>query len=149
LSTLPIAARACRVRNPGNGALAELDANQHAALAACEGIRTLDEHAKVIRANLGVRDEDVPVIQSWLRDFAAQGLLVAEDAMVRRLGADHDIEPVPVAGIVVRTCDRPALLARVLESAAAMAARYDRRDRYFVLDDSRDPASRAANRQCL
>src|SRR5439155_6329490 len=51
----------------------------------------------------------------------------------------------PFAGIVIRTCDRPTLLTRVLASATTLETRFQRRYRYHILDDSRDPANRAIN----
>jgi hypothetical protein len=148
-TTLPIAARRCRVRNPFNGVVAELDANRHAVLTACTGCRSLDEHLAGVRASLGVRDEDAAAIRGWLREFAAQRLLVGEDELVRALGAAHAEPPAAIAGIAVRTCDRPALLERALASAAALSSRSGRRGRYLVLDDSRDAANRAANREAV
>src|ERR1700712_5049490 len=71
---LPIAARLCRVRNPLNGAVTELSADQYAILTACEGCKTLEEHGAGVRRKLGVPDQDWPTISQWLSDFVSRGL---------------------------------------------------------------------------
>lgn len=145
---LPIASRRCRVRNPVNGAVAALDVDRYAVLTACDGCRTLAEHATVVRQKLNAPADNAATILEWLNDFAAQGLLTPLDDLLRHLGGAPS-PPAPFAGIVIRTCDRPGLLARALGSAAALAARYGRHDRYIILDDSQAIAHRAANRQAV
>ena len=66
LTTLPLSARRCRVRNVLNGATAELSADQHAVLTACDGCRTIDEHAVVIQRKLGLRDTERTTLTQWL-----------------------------------------------------------------------------------
>ena len=142
---LPLAARRCRVRNPIGGAVADLSADQYAVLTACEGCRTLDEHFAAVQRKLGVRDADRATLAKWLADFASVGLFTPLDDLLQRFGSGAERTPAPCAGVVIRTCDRPALLARVLGSAATLERRVGRRYRYHVLDDSRDPSNRAEN----
>jgi hypothetical protein len=146
---LPLAARSCRVRNPLNGMVAELSADQYAVLTACEGCKTLDEHGLGVRRKLGVPDQDWPTISQWLSDFVAVGLLTSLDDLVKRLDANAEWTPASFAGVVIRTSDRPELLARLLQSAAALERRGVSRYRYQVLDDSRDLANVAANRNTV
>ncbi|HEY4137377.1 MAG TPA: hypothetical protein VGN65_02900, partial [Casimicrobiaceae bacterium] len=142
---LPLGAQRCRVRNPLNGAVAELSAEQYAVLTACEGCRTLDEHAAAAHRKLALRDADRVTLSKWVTEFAALGLLASLDPLRLRFETNAPSSPAPFAGIVIRTCDRSALLARVLASAAALESRLDRRYRYHVLDDSRDAGHRAEN----
>ncbi len=146
---LPLAARLCRVRNPLSGVVAELSADQYAILTACEGCKTLDEHGLGVRHKLGVPDQDWPTISQWLSDFVSRGLFVSLDDLVNRLGSDADWTPAPFAGVVIRTSDRPELLARVLKSAAVLEQRNKSRYRFQVLDDSRNDANIAANRKTV
>ena len=146
---LPLAARRCRVRNPLNGAVAELSADQYAVLTACDGCRTLEEHAAAVRHKLGVPAERVAAVSIWLKEFASGGLLTSLDDLARRFDPVPSRAPAPFAGIVIRTCDRPELLARALASAAALEARFRTRYRYRIVDDSRDTANRAANRRAV
>jgi len=142
---LPLGARRCRVRNPLNGAIAELSADQYAMLTACDGCRTLDAHAAAVQRKLGLRDADRATLSKWLTEFAALGLLASLDQLRQRFDTHASSMPAPFAGVVIRTCDRPALLALVLESAAALEGRLEQRYRYHVLDDSRDAGHRAEN----
>ncbi len=137
------------MRNPVNGAVAELSLHQHAVLTACEGCRTLDEHMATVRRKLGVHEADVATLSGWLAEFASGGLLTPLDDLVNRFDPAPEWEAAPFAGITIRTCDRPELLARALASATALEARFKARYRYQVLDDSRDAANRAANRHAI
>jgi hypothetical protein len=143
---LPLAAQRCRVRNPLNGAVAELSREQYAVLTACEGCATLEQHHAGILRKLEVRFEHRTTVMQWLREFAAQRLLVPLAELAGRLGTELP-SPAPFAGVFVRTCDRPALLARALASAAALEARRGSRHGYTVLDDSRDSIHRTTNRE--
>jgi len=144
--TLPLAARRCRVRNPLNNVVQELSADQHAVLTACEGCCTLDAHAVRVQARLGLGDEALATARNWLAQFANVGLLVPFATLVARFAVPAEIAVPPFAGVFVRTCDRPALLARVLASAVALESRRGCRYRYSILDDSRLVANREANR---
>jgi hypothetical protein len=146
---LAVAARTCRVRNPVNGAVAELSADQFAILTACEGCKTLDEHGVGVRRKLGVPDQDWPTIWQWLSDFVARGLFVSLDDLVQRLKSGAAWSPPPFAGVVIRTRDRPPLLTRLLASAQALERRGYSRYRYQVLDDSRQAENIAANRAAV
>src|SRR5438552_8693167 len=142
--TLPLAARRCCVRNPVNGVVAELSADQHAVLTACDGCHTI-EHAAAVHRKLRIREGDRATISNWLGDFASQGLFLSLNGLLQRFSAPAEWVAPPFAGIVIRTCDRPTLRTRVLASATTLETRVQRRYRYHILDDSRDPANRAIN----
>ena len=67
----------------------------------------------------------------------------------KRLDPTSDWVPAPFGGVVIRTCDRPELLARVLASVSALEARFQQKYRYQIVDDSRHSANRTANRQII
>src|SRR5438045_5892644 len=140
LTTLPLSARRCRVRNVLNGATAELSADQHAVLTACDGCRTIDEHAVVIQRKLGLRDTERTTLTQWLGDFASLRLLISLDELRQRFASPAVSTAAPFAGIAIRTCDRPALLSRALASAASLGRRLGSRHPSIDLDDSPDPA---------
>lgn len=146
LSMLPLTRRSCRVRNTLNGAVMELDAGEYAALSACEGCRTLSEHAMQAAQQLRAPNEHRPAIGELLTRCARGGLLISFSDLVARLGVPQSPVPRPLAGIVVRTADRPQMLARLLSSAAALQARTNVAYRWHILDDSRHAENRAANR---
>src|SRR5437764_12893970 len=145
LTTLPLSARRCRVRNVLNGATAESSADQTAVLTACDGCRTIDEHAVVIQRKLGLRDTERTTLTQWLGDFASLRRLISLDELRQRFASPAVSTAAPFAGIAIRTCDRPALLNRALASAASLERRLGSRYHYIVLDDSRDTAHRAQN----
>jgi len=145
----PIAARRCLVRNPLSGAAAELSSGEYAVLATCQGCRTLDEHEARAAAQLSAPREHRSAIRELLERCALKGLLITVSELVSRLGAPSDARAVPLGGVVVRTADRPALLARLLASAAALEARAGEKRCWIVIDDSRDPASERANRTTI
>lgn len=141
---LPLTARTCRVHNPLNGRVAELSADQYAVLSACDGCYTLGEHITNVRRKLRVDEQGVPTIANWLSSYVTAGLFVSFDDLIQRLGSGQIWVPPPFGGVFIRTCDRPALLQRVLNSAAVTESTA-RRYSYRILDDSRSPANRAAN----
>jgi hypothetical protein len=55
----------------------------------------------------------------------------------------------PLAGVVVRSADRPSLLLRLLTGAAEMQARTGTAYRWYIVDDSRQEESRCANRKAI
>jgi hypothetical protein len=145
-SMLPLSKRSCRVRNPVNGVVTELDAGEYAVLATCEGCRTLTEHVARAIARLRAPEGHGPAVHKLLESCARRGLLISFSDLVARLGEPHGATLKPLAGIVVRTADRPQTLARLLSSAAALQARTRTAYRWHVLDDSRRAGNRAAGR---
>jgi len=143
---LPLAAQRCRVRNPFNGVVAELSREQYAVLAACEGCATLEQHYSAVLSKLQVRFEHRATVMQWVRDFATARLLVSIAEASGNLG-HAQMAPAAFAGVFIRTCDRPRLLARVLGAAAALEARHGTRYAFTILDDSREIANRTANRE--
>ncbi|HET9764069.1 MAG TPA: hypothetical protein VFR50_11155 [Casimicrobiaceae bacterium] len=145
----PLAARRCIVRNPLNGSAMELSSGEYAALCACEGWRTLDQHVDRAASRLGAPAEHRPAIRELLDRCARSGLLITVARLVERFGTPAQGEPQRVAAVVIRTADRPRLLARLLASATALEARSASRRRWIVIDDSRDAANQRANRAAL
>ena len=146
---LPLAPRRCLVRNPLNGASAELSSGEYTVLSACEGCRTLDDHEARAAAQLAAPAEHRPAIRELLERCARNELLVALPDLVSRFGAPGASPQQGIAAVVIRSADRPQLLARLLASAVALEARTGSRRRWMVIDDSRDAANERANRAVL
>jgi hypothetical protein len=147
--TLPTAARHCIVRSTLNGATLELSAGEHAVLSSCEGWRTLAEHEAHAAAQLAVLPEHRPAVRELLERCAQRGLLISAPDLVARFGTHANGQPAAFGGVVIRTCDRPRLLARLLASAVALEERVGKKHRWTVIDDSHDPASEHANRAAI
>src|SRR6266516_2665026 len=146
---LPLAPRRCLVRNPLNGASAELSSGEYAVLSACDGCRTLDEHEARAAAQLAAPSEHRPAIREVLERCARSGLLMAVSELVGRFGEPAASAPQGIAAVVIRTADRPQLLARLLSSVVALEARTGSHRRWIVIDDSHDPGNERANRAAL
>jgi hypothetical protein len=122
-----------------------------AALAATRSFRTLDEHVREVAAQLPQLAGRHDVIRAVLGNLVDRGLLASADGLLDRLAALTRKAPVPAPfrGIVIRTCDRPARLAALLESLAINESRHRGGHRLIVIDDSRDPTAVARNAELV
>jgi len=145
LQLRPVANQRGHVRNALNGAALELSSGEYAVLSACGGCRTLAEHEARAMRQLSAPPEHRPAFRELIERCARQGLLMSLPELVSRFGSASDAAPPPFAGIAVRTADRPALLARLLESAARLEARCGAKRHWVVIDDSRDLENEQAN----
>jgi hypothetical protein len=146
---LPLAARRCLVRNPHNGASAELSAGEYAVLSACEGCRTLEEHEARAVQQLSAPPEHRAAIRELLERCARRGLLIALPDLVARFGSPAEAAAPPVARIAVPTADRPEFLSRLLTGASRLQQRTGVAYPWDVFDDSRSQESRRANRDVI
>jgi hypothetical protein len=149
LKMAPLSARHCVVRNPLNGASAELSSVEYAILTASDGCRTLAEHEERAARKLSAPAVDRPVFRELLARCARSGLLMTVAELAGRFGAPTAERSREITHVVVRTADRPQLLARLLSSATALEARTGSHRRWIVIDDSRDAANERANRTAL
>jgi hypothetical protein len=149
LQMLPLSERLCLVRNLLDDAAIELSSGEYAVLAACDGCRSLDEHGARAAVRLGAPPGHRPAIRALLERCAHRGLLSAESDLVARFGAACERVVPPLAGIVVRSADRPMLLLRLLNGAAELQTRTGDAYRWYVVDDSRQEESRRANRAAI
>ena len=145
LQLRPVANQRGHVRNAQNGAALELSSGEYAVLSACDGCRTLAEHEARAMRQLSAPPEHRPAFRELIERCAQRGLLMSLPELVSRFGRVRDAAPAPFAGIVIRTADRPELLARLLESAVGLEARGAAKRHWVVIDDSRDPANEEAN----
>ena len=149
LQLRPLGPRRGHVRNPMNGAALKLSSGEYAVLSSCEGCETLPAHEERAAERLLAPPEHRAAIHELLEGCVRSGLLMALPDLVARFGAPAAAGPQALAAVVVRTADRPQLLARLLASAAALEARFGSRRRWIVIDDSRDPVNERANRAAL
>lgn len=122
-----------------------------AALAATRSFRTLDEHVREVAAHLPQLAGRHDVIRAVLGNLVDRGLLASADGLLDRLAMSTRAAPAPAPfrGIAVRTCDRPARLAALLESLALNEGRHRGGHRLIVIDDSRDPTAVARNAELV
>lgn len=119
------------------------------ALDLCRGFQSMGEHVqRLAEAVPGLQGQQA-AIRKVLESLAARGLLVTADACVQRLTRAAKPTPAPCGPIFVRTADRPAQLKALLQSLAVQHAQAALPSGIVVVDDSRDAASAAQNRQLV
>lgn len=115
----------------------------------CREFRTLDEHVARITSilpGLGGQSDAVRKVLNFLVD---RSLMVSDEWFLQELQSDRASSSADLEAIVIRACDRPQQLQRLLRSLDAHAEQRGRRDRIVVIDDSRDEASLQAHRSAL
>jgi hypothetical protein len=146
---LPLAKRRCLVRNPLNGATAELESGEYAVLSACEGCCTLGEHEAAAARRISAPAAHRPAIRALLERCAQRGLLVSLPDLVARFGTPRTDAVSPIAGVAIPTADRPQMVRRLLSGAAALQSRTGTAHRWHVVDDSRSAENRRGNRDAI
>jgi hypothetical protein len=142
----PVSPRRCLVRNALNGATMELSSGEYAVLSSCQGCGRLDEHVARAERRLAAPPEHRPAFREVLERCAQAGLLMPLSALLARCGTPRGERGAALAGVAIRTCDRPALLERLLASARRLEAAGGEPRRWFVFDDSRAAQNETANR---
>lgn len=115
----------------------------------CREFQPMDLHARRVAEQLpGLKGKEAAV-RRVLEGLASRGLLVSDDAWLRRFEERPALEPAPLAGLFIRACDRPAQLHDLLHSLIEHDRRYGLPADVIVVDDSTDPDCAAAHRQKL
>lgn len=116
-------------------------------LKSCTTFRTIGDHAQqlaALRPELQGRPE---LAVQALENLLAGGMLLRAAELAPRL-AGEAAQPLPPTRIFVITCDRPEAVERLLDSMLR-EGKLSRHEALFLVDDSREPASRAANRDIV
>jgi len=135
------------VRNTRSGRQAILTPDVYAALATCTEFRTLHDHAhRLASGNAGLEGQEA-AIEEVLQSVQRDGLMISAKIYCTTLGGavnpKHETDK-PVAAII--TWERPDALARCLESVAEHCD-LEQLHALYVIDDSRDEAVQARNRE--
>jgi hypothetical protein len=146
---LPLARQQCLVRNPANGAAAELSSGEYAVLSTCDGCFTLSEHEARAARELSAPAAHRPAIRQLLERCAREGLLLRLPDLVARFGVASATRPAPIAGISIPTADRPQFVARLLGEASELQRRSEIAHRWHLFDDSRSEEHRRGNREAI
>lgn len=147
IKTYPLPEHRVLVRNPRNGKHAVLTLDVHAALGLCREFQTLEEHAKTIATTLpGLAGQEEDIVQV-LRSLQADGLMLS--SKIYGMELQPLAQPVmntdkPVAAVI--TWERPEALARCLQSLRDNCE-LDNLAAFYVIDDTRTPATQNLNRQ--
>ena len=131
-----------------NGRTHVLDDNVLAILSGCRQFRPLRSHlAQLLHEYPQFRNDPSP-LRKLLQNLLDLKLLIPAQTVLSRLSsAVSGIEPAPVAGAVIRTCDRPDQLRRLVDLLIRSPSRVI--PNYLVMDDSRDAGHRRKNREIV
>ena len=109
--------------------------------------RTLDEHIR--HSSLGEVLEK-PDFHSLYSEFIQQGLLQTNEDLISSIQQSKKTEPQQtskLAGVVIRTCERPELLKCLLSSLENRLASDN--ETFFILDDSRTDEAKKLNQHIV
>jgi hypothetical protein len=118
-----------------------------------DGLRTCTRF-KTIEAHAAELARTRPELQGQ-ESMAAQALANLDNAgmLLRASGVGAELSrplarELPATRVFIITCDRPQAVERLLDSLL-QNGKLGRHEAFFLVDDSRDPASRAANRESV
>jgi hypothetical protein len=116
-------------------------------LTTCTTFRTLEEHAShLANTRKELRGQEAMALQA-LKQLDEAGMLLRASQVAERLNQPVERTPPPTRSFII-TCDRPEAVRRLLDSMLR-AGNLTRQDALFLVDDSRDPANREANREAV
>lgn len=116
------------------------------ALGLTQQFRPLHEHIARIANAIPELKNQQQAIQKVLQFLIDKQLIVrAEDWLSQLKQTDGSSTQAPYAGMVVRTCDRPEQLSRLLDSLSGYQKQHNSRHPVLVFDDSRQADNRSAN----
>jgi len=116
-------------------------------LTSCTTFRTIAEHAKHLATTRPELKGQEAMARQALEQLDAAGILLRASTIRERLNEPAERTPPPTRAFII-TCDRPEAVKRLLDSMLR-AANLTRQDALFLVDDSRDPANREANREAV
>lgn len=120
------------------------------AMDVCRAFRAFEAQAAHIEAAVPRMRGYLPAIRQTLEQLLERGLFVDARGLGARLNADAGESA--FAGdppLVIRTCDRPELLARLLNSGINYEQRIGRRLKWLILDDSKSPEGEDGGRAAV
>mgnify|MGYP000090568967 FL=1 len=117
------------------------------ALKTCTLFRSLDDHADFLARSRPELKGNRALAMQALEQVRDAGLLLAAGTIRERLAQAEERPLAPTRAFII-TCDRPEAVERLLESMLRIGS-LARHDALYLVDDSRDPANQAANRDAV
>lgn len=116
----------------------------------CGEFKTLAEHVEAILEALPqLTGKQAETIQ-LLEQFIQQGFMLSAEHMLEELTAQPVSDsPIPLFGVVVRTCDRPEQLQRLLKSIHQLQVKSKQYHHFWIMDDSRKASSHTQNQRLV
>lgn len=118
------------------------------AMGLTQQFKPLHEHIVTIEQNLAELRGQTAAIEKVLGFLQDKGLIISEQQWLEQLEQASDSQrDIPYAGMVIRTCNRPDNLQRLLDSFTQYLQRHPGNDQVLVFDDSPDSKSQEANQK--
>jgi len=142
----PLSASHCLLRSKRTGAEVAVGLDVLNTLQLCRDFRSLDDHVHHITSLAPVLADQAAEVRRILESLATQGFMTSAMDIVRELS----IPAVPFSAgalhsVMVRTCDRPEQLRRLLNSFLDNEKRFKNNHRYIILDDSKSSEQQNKN----
>ena len=116
------------------------------AMGLTQQFRPLHEHIHNIAANIPELKNQQQAIQKVVQFLIKKQLIISADDWLNKLRTDAgQQDQSPYAGMVVRTCDRPEQLSRLLDSLNSYQKQHQSQHPVLVFDDSRAEKNRSSN----
>jgi hypothetical protein len=146
----PLGTDECVFRPRGGGEPHVMTLDVLSALDATRAFRTLDEHAREVANRLPQLAGRTEAVRPVLENLAARGLLAGDAEFLGRFDtAATGKSAADFRAIVIRTCDRPARLAALLETLASNETRHRGGHRVVVIDDSLEAGNVSRNAELI
>jgi hypothetical protein len=116
-------------------------------LKTCTEFRTVAQHATNLAATRPELQGQLEMATNALQNVSQAGMLQKAGEVSVRLAVTVSPELAPTRAFII-TCDRPTAVTRLLDSML-QAGNLSRHDALFLVDDSREEANRAANREAV
>jgi len=116
-------------------------------LKTCTEFKTIEAHAAHLAATRPELSGKQAMAASALGQLEAAGMLIHAGDICARL-AQPAPRQLPATRVFIITCDRPTAVERLLDSML-QAGKLSQHNALFLVDDSRDPGNRAANREAV
>ena len=144
---IPISSTMMLVINRSNGNQQVVAPQVIEGLKTCTTFDTVAGHAAQLASTRAELNGKEDMAASALNNLKSAGMLLEPAALCTRLAHPVATRPAPTRVFVI-TCDRPAAVERLLESML-QAGQLSQHNALFLIDDSRNPEHRAANREAV
>ncbi|WP_223787057.1 hypothetical protein [Marinicella meishanensis] len=117
------------------------------AMGLTQQFKPMHEHIQVIEANIPELKGQAAAIDKVLGFLKDKSLMISEQQWLDRIQQHQQRRDIPHAGMVIRTCQRPDNLQRLLDSFELYCQKHGSLDVVLVFDDSPDSKSQEANQK--
>ncbi len=120
------------------------------ALSLCQHFKPLDEHVYTINQSMPELSNQVQAIEQVTQFLIKNDLLIEENAWKNNLKSNKEQEDIKSSGMVIRSCDRPDQLRRLLQSLVKYQRKFNTIFPVQIYDDSTsEKQEKAIEEVCL